>query len=80
MESRTRLSATLPTAQTNRRWVHPSTALQTGDVLSHSRIPRPPLSTCPGLGTHLCLLYGRAHFILTREVSAVTSPGLPTGR
>ena len=80
MESRARLSATLPTAQINRMRVHPSTELQTGDVLSHSRIPRLPLSTCPGPGTHLCLLYGRDRFILTREVSAVTSPGLPTGR
>lgn len=52
-ESRARLSAMLPMAQINRTWVHPSTALQSGDVWNHSRIPRPPLSTCPGPGTHV---------------------------
>lgn len=79
-ESRARLSAMLPTAQINRTWVHPSTVLQRGDVWNHSRIPRPPLSTCSGPGTHGCLLYGRARFIFTREVSTVMSLGLPMGR
>ena len=79
-ESRARLSAMLSTAQINRTWAHPSRALQSGDVWNHSRIPRPPLSTCPGPGTHVCLLYGRACFILTSEVSTVTNLGLPMGR